>query len=443
MFGHLDDPAPPVPDARTLRAVVARAARLRRRRVGSALAVVGAAALALGLVAGLSVGATGSTSSVAAFDARVGTVPPGTAVPQADVAEVVFVDDAHGFALALRGEQTVLAATDDAGRTWRVVSGRLPTSLPAQIEFVGTTHGYLWGGPPTPAGAVPVWRTTNGGRTWSRAAIGPVVSDVSAIGPDVWAVVGDCALTTTTSPPCPVTVDVSLDGGATWAPSAGSPAVVEDPELSVGDQDLELARMSQAHAYVLAFGPLPAGGRPLGRLVYTADAGRTWVGRADPCPAAFGAGQQLAGSGTLDLWLVCGAEANAGSQAKELYRSEDGGRTWSLASAADAPVLSDGVSATAGAGLPLRGYVSPYALGHDALAVLTPTQAWLFPDRSGVFATTDGGGSWSEVASLVGAGFVGDGSGNVVFVDARHGWVCEAGTGLWRTTDGLHWQRLG
>ena len=166
---------------------------------------------------------------------------------------------------------------------------------------------------------------------------------MSAIGPDVWAVVGACAVTTTASPPCAATVEISLDGGATWGASAGSPAVVEDPELSIGDQDLELARMSPAHAYVLAFGPF-AGARATGRLAYTADAGRTWVERIDPCPAAFGAGQQLAGSGTLDLWLVCGAEASAGSQAKELFRSDDGGRSWTLASAADAPALSDGVS---------------------------------------------------------------------------------------------------
>ena len=75
--------------------------------------------------------------------------------------------------------------------------------------------------------------------------------------------------------------------------------------------------------------------------------------------------------------------------------------------------------------------------------MLTSTGAWLFPDRSGVYETTDGGKTWDVVAGLVKAGLVAGGTGNVVFADATHGWVCETGTGLWRTTDGRDWQRLG
>ena len=72
-----------------------------------------------------------------------------------------------------------------------------------------------------------------------------------------------------------------------------------------------------------------------------------------------------------------------------------------------------------------------------------PQKAWLFPDRSGVFQTTDGGNTWSTVTGLARNGLVGGGSGNIVFVDADHGWVCEVGAGLWRTTDGVHWRHLG
>jgi len=131
------------------------------------------------------------------------------------------------------------------------------------------------------------------------------------------------------------------------------------------------------------------------------------------------------------------------SQAKALYRSSDGGQHWTLTAAANAPVLSGNVSLPAAGGLPVDGYVSPYSLGHQGLAVLTPDKAWLFPDRSGVFRTTDGGRAWTPVDGLVRAGLVGGGSGNIVFVDADHGWVCEVGAGLWRTTDGVHWRHLG
>jgi photosystem II stability/assembly factor-like uncharacterized protein len=114
-----------------------------------------------------------------------------------------------------------------------------------------------------------------------------------------------------------------------------------------------------------------------------------------------------------------------------------------LVASADAPVLSGGRVLAAGGGLPVGGYVTPYSLGHENLAVLTPTTAWLFPDRSVVFETTDGGKTWGVVADLAKAGLEDGGSGNVVFVDATHGWVCEPGTALWRTTDGRNWQRLG
>ena len=85
----------------------------------------------------------------------------------------------------------------------------------------------------------------------------------------------------------------------------------------------------------------------------------------------------------------------------------------------------------------------PYSLGHENLAVLTPDTAWLFPGPFRRLPTTDGGHTWSPVSGLARAGLVGGGSGNIVFVDADHGWVCEVGAGLWRTTDGVHWRHLG
>ena len=55
MFEHLDDPAPLAPTSRTFRAVLSRAARLRRQRIVSGFAVVGVVTLAAGLAIGLTV----------------------------------------------------------------------------------------------------------------------------------------------------------------------------------------------------------------------------------------------------------------------------------------------------------------------------------------------------------------------------------------------------
>ncbi len=446
MFEHLDDPAPLAPTTRTLRAVLSRAARMRRQRLASGFAVLGVLTLVVGLVIGITVPrGRPAGQAFAAFDAHVGALAVGTPVPLANLADVVFISDTRGFGVAFHGASSVLATTNDAGATWRVVNDHLPTDLPAQLEFADSSHGYLWGGTPSTQGAVALWVTSDGGHAWVQAPVGPVVSDVSAIGPNVWAVVGTCALSSlTTAPACPATVDVSLNNGATWTPTTTAPPVDEEPGLSVADQDLELARITRSRAYVLMFAPARTEGEAaLGRLGYTADGGQTWSIRLDPCPTYFDVGQEIAASGTDDLWMVCASQPSSGSQAKALYRSSDGGRHWTLTAAANAPVLSGNVALPTGGGLPVGGYVSPYSLGHQNLAVLTPDSAWLFPDRSGVFQTTDGGHTWSSVSGLARAGLVGGGSGNIVFVDADHGWVCEVGAGLWRTTDGVHWKHLG
>src|SRR5580658_3235083 len=435
MLEHLDDPEPPEPTSRHLGGVFARSARLRRRRVTSVLGVAVVAALSLGVVIGLVVSGPTPSQTFAAFDSQTGLLAQGTPVPSSDLASVVFVGDLRGFALVVHGGQTLLAVTPDGGGTWTVADPSLPVSFPAQFEFSNATHGYLWGGPPSSSGEVPLWVTNDGGRAWARAGIGPVVSDVSAIGPDVWAVVGTCPIAPTPGPACPVVVEVSADNGRTWTRTGAAPPLSENAEVSVSDENIELARITHARAYVLTFASRAGSPDAAGNLTYTADGGQTWASRPDPCPSYFDDGEQIAASGTDDLWMICASQASAGTQAKALYRSSDGGAQWSLAAAANAPVLTGGRALEAAGGLPAGGYVTPYSLGHENLAVLTATDAWLFPDRSGVYATTDGGRTWGPVAGLAKAGLVAGGTGNVVFADATHGWVCETGIEESRTTE--------
>jgi len=455
MFEHLDDPAPPQPTAAALSSVLARSAALRRRRVTSALGVVALGALAVGVVIGVVAAAPGRAPVYAAFDSETGLLPRGTAVPPSDLDAVVFIGATRGFGLAVHDGRCVLVSSTDGGSSWAVVDPSLPVAFPAQFEFADALHGYLWGAASAASGTVPLWVTSDGGRSWKQAAIGPVVSDVSAIGSDVWAVVGACPVSAAAAGSCPVVVEVSQDAGSSWSPTGTAPPLSESPQVSVDDERIELARITHARAYVLSFsagaagsgaagrGAAPAASGVVGLLAYTADGGRTWSARPDPCPRFFDIGEQMAASGTDDLWMICGSQASGGIQAKALYRSADGGLHWVLTAAANAPVLAGGTTLPAPGALPVDGYVAPYSLGHENLAVLTPVSAWLFPDRGGVVETRDGGRTWHAVPGLATAGFVGQGSGNVVFADAAHGWVCDAGTGLWRTTDGTTWSRLG
>lgn len=444
MFEHLDDPSPPEPTRSALASVLSRSARLRRRRARSTMAAVGTVGLLAGVVVGVAVSSSSPSQSFTAFTTSTGVLAPGTPVPGADLQDLVFPTDIEGFALVVHGAQTLLAQSTDAGSSWQVVNGNLPIASPAQLDFTDSSHGYLWGGRPSLDGAAPLWVSADGGATWAEAPLGPVVSDVVAIRSDVWAVVGSCFIGTSSSVgDCPVRVEVSSDYGRTWATTASAPGINESTAPTLSDQSTELARVSHAHAYVLSFRLNSPGTGATGQIAYTPDAGRTWETRPDPCPSYFDFGEQIAASSTDDLWLVCASQGSAGAQGKALYRSTDGGRSWTLTAAANAQVLTSNVSLPAGGGLPVGGYLAPYSLGHENMAILSSTTALLFPARSGVFETTDGGRTWHPVPSLALAGSSGAATGTVVFSDATHGWVSSLGVGLWRTTDGDTWTQVG
>ncbi len=177
-------------------------------------------------------------------------------------------------------------------------------------------------------------------------------------------------------------------------------------------------------------------------LYYTGDGGQAWQTLSVPCAANVGLGAELAASSTDDLWLLCGGQGSAGSQPKELYRSSDGGLTWSLTAQAPGEG-SQPPSAVPPSSLPLGGYIAPLSIGHRNLAVLSSTTAWIDPMGTSLYKTTDGGQSWSAVSDLESEGIDGGGGGNVTFISATQGWLCIYGMGLWHTTNGVSWVPLG
>jgi hypothetical protein len=453
MFGHLDDPTAISPGEGEMAGVLARARDIRlRRRTGALVAaclivVAGGAGFLASRPAAVRIP---SSETGYQFNALKGPLPVGTPVPTTALLNVVFVDAQSGFALAGHRGEAVLAETTDGGSTWEVRNDRLPSGYgqsagyPGQFEFTGS-DGYLWGGAPTADGAVPLWVTSDGGTSWHEASIGPVVYDVSAIGENVWALTSACttASGSSTTVPCALVLEESLDGGASWSAASGA-GLADLTEVAQGTPRVELARITLDRAYVLtAASDQPASGASAGfGLVYTADGGQTWSIRPVPCAAPFGLGAEVAASGTDDLWFLCGSQASGGDQSKELYRSSDGGFTWALTAVATG-LGAPSPAAPAPGTLPLGGYVAPFSIGHKNLAVLSPTTAWLYPTRSSLLITVSGGRSWATVPDLVAAGFGAGSPGNVTFISATQGWICAYGVGLWHTSDGVHWSALG
>jgi photosystem II stability/assembly factor-like uncharacterized protein len=362
-------------------------------------------------------------------------------VPTTALINVVFASPEDGYALATHRGLALLAATTNGGTTWQVQDDQLPTGYgqaneyPGQIEFVGS-HGYLWGMTPGAVSA-PLWVTTDGGTSWQMAPIGPLVYDVSVIGTNVWALIGAC---TASSPAtCALTLEQSVDGGASW--QAGSALADVGGESSM-TPPVELARITPRGAYILTSSPQARAGSNFA-LLYTADDGQTWQTRPVPCSGAWDLGAEMAASSTDDLWLLCGSQGSGGSQSKELYRSSDGGQTWALTASASG-LGTPPPSASHPNSLPLEGFVAPLSIGHKNLAVAAGSEtAWLHPSGAPMYKTTDGGQSWMPVPELEAGGLGSSDLGNITFISATQGWICAYGVGLWHTDDGMHWYPLG
>ena len=301
MFEHLDDPAPPEHSranpgggAGPRRPAAASAGGLGPRRASS----VGA--LSLGVVIGVvGVGAQRRRRPSPRSTPRPACSAMGTPVPSSDlVLGRVRGRPCTASRWSSTAHRRCWPSPRDGGAAGRVADPSLPVAFPAQFEFSDTVHGYLWGGPPSSSGAVPLWVTSDGGRTWTRAGIGPVVSDVSAIGPDVWAVVGTCPIRPTAGPSCPVVVEVSTDNGQTWSRPARPRRCRRTPRCRSATRTSSWPGSPAPGPTCSPSRPGRARPAPAGSLTYTADGGRTWASRPDPCPPYFDFGEQIAASGT-------------------------------------------------------------------------------------------------------------------------------------------------
>ena len=447
MFEHLDDAEVPHAGALEMAHVLRRADLIRTKRRW--VLVIGFSCALLAASVGFFVARTSATSPTTTtgyeFNLRRGTLPVGFPVPTTALVAVQFANPEYGFALAVHRGAVFLAATTDGGGAWEVRNDHLPSGLgaeagyPGQFEFVGFT-GYLWGAR-TPS-AAPLWVTHDDGATWHKASVGPYVVDVSAIGLNVWAITDTCPSTVTADlVSCSAAVEESTDGGSTWSPLSPMSEGGTSP-TAAPPQPVELARITATRAYVLRMSSDADIPFAAWQLAFTSDNGATWVNRPAPCTGPVAAGAEIAASSSDDLWLLCGSQASAGFQSKELFRSRNGGQSWVLVSSAGGVGTPAPPSPVPNA-VPLAGYVAPLTIGHHNLAVASPTTAWLYPSRADLYLTTDGGSTWLPVPDLTSAGFADGGAGNITFLDAEHGWICEYGVGLWHTTDGVHWSALG
>jgi photosystem II stability/assembly factor-like uncharacterized protein len=299
-----------------------------------------------------------------------------------------------------------LARTSDGGSTWRVTGTRLPGvagGLPAgaALAFATAQSGWVADG-----GSLDV--TRDGGARWARVHLGGIVQRISALGASLWAFVARCPAAPGS---CRYRLEATTLPGTAWHQAGLLPAALGNYE------PLIIARLSPSRA-LIAMGQMTSAPAYL-----TTNGGRTWAPVRACAPPGYSP-IALAATGPRHAWALCNGGAAAGSSAKSLLSSADGGQTWT--------VVAEDRSLTPGTPRPV-----PTDEG-DVLAAPTATTLW-FAGVNTLWGSTDGGRRWFRVpaASTAGAGAFAAFS----FLTPSDGWLLIPQAGLWRTTDGRHWHQ--
>ena len=267
--------------------------------------------------------ATDTATSVPATAAPAIVAPAIASLPVAAAPAIQTLDmlDANnGWALT----DTAVIRTADGGATWHTVS---PTGLgkaPFSSFFLDTSNGWL-----VVMGADPstgmLYHTTDGGVTWNSTAVpfgGGSLKFTDA--QNGWELIGLSAGMSHEA----VAVYRTSDGGASW-----TRAIIDDPSVTgfsdslplVGDKNGITALDSQ-HAWV-------TGAQPSDDFIYvyaTQDGGTSWVHQTFSIPAGYSPAQTSAalpiffGSSQAVLPVLLFSNNNA----SVFYVSQDGGQSW-------------------------------------------------------------------------------------------------------------------
>lgn len=277
-------------------------------------------------------------------------------------ADEYFLDAGHAWVAEQDGPRMLVFGSADGGRHWQTVVAAPADGpyLSASVSFPTALEGWLLVTSNRVAAASWVYRTHDGGLHWTQVATGQALgttcpSAISAISATAaWVAVFDC------SQPVPAFgLSVSSDGGATWQPQALPPVALTCPCYGTPPRFLD-----GQHGFLVVRG---SGGL---QLLASADGGVSWSLRITP-PA-----DQVEFVDAASGWAATLAGA-------EIWRSTDGGRSWTA-------VSTDLAAETT------EGHINGYAFVDSSLAF-----ASRFNTRkrqiSEVLKTTDGGRTWRAI----------------------------------------------
>jgi len=356
------------------------------------------------------------TSQASGTSAAPTPLPPGP-----DVQAGGLLDPADGWAVVAHR----LWVTADGGSTWRDATppGGFATAVADYlrgVDFADAAHGWVaineafTSGSDAYYGRVAIWRTTDGGRSWTKALLPKAVFNrYGEVMPPVQLDFLDAshgfAFLSGNSAKGVNDSDLfwTADGGRTWS---------ADRPTGEGGMGIEgTVGFATANDGVIV-NALHGNG-----IVVTHDGGRTWTDATFALPpgppgAQLFFGQPVYFDGRSGL-VAIDFQIDT-SSVTHVYRTLDAGSSWTMAA-----TLPTGVS---------------------AISFLDPHR-WIGLTGSEVLRTVDGGRTWLRSPAVGPPGA----PESLFMADARHGWVlvgmsvclsfktnCSGRTGLYATVDG-------
>jgi photosystem II stability/assembly factor-like uncharacterized protein len=225
---------------------------------------------------------------------------------------------------------TMVFVTTDGGRTWSGLAPLRVVSGASMVSFADSQHGFLMlGGDGGSMGRDSVWlyRTSDGGKSWSLAAATPPPTAIGAPQQGQGKIPMDCDKYGLTFPTAtagwiastciagPGALLVSHDGGTSWSSQSLplpattcrlNPCAVTGPQFVSG-----VGFVTVQH------------GEGAAALLVTSDLGQTWEQIALPTAVQYP--QITFFSPTQGVLVAGGAQGSFGST---FYTTTDGGQTW-------------------------------------------------------------------------------------------------------------------
>ena len=369
----------------------------------------------------------GHETASATPSSTVPAVPPNFAA-----SSVTFVSSGTGWVIGQAGTPghcgppnayicTSMAVTNDAGHTWHGVPAPV-TGAPdgatgvSQVRSLNGASGWAFG--------PQLYATHDGGQTWARIPThGMRVTGLETVSGVAFAIWARC---TGTGPDFAAgctsfSLYSSPAGQDDWTPVAGATGL-SGPAGAPASAQLVL---TGSQGYLLAPGGQLISGPVTSSAHWRAVSTSQGVPVSPPCApgAAETGGHPLAAMLTSTgpgLALLCAGQASGSTQAKTIYYSPDGGRTWnpagpapargiamSLSGTLDGPVLvatSEGIDVSANApGSGSLGWRTAHGAtapgGYSYVGMTTSQQGVAVPvrlDLDAIWFTYDGGTRWHE-----------------------------------------------